>query len=227
MAFCLMDNVFFKPWVGKDYLKGIKHKKIMVLGASHYCNHNDDCLFFNDCTKNSRDYESRCPFYEGMRLSDTTVNEVNDFLKGKANDAYDKFTDFMVNEMELAKDKVSFWNTIVFANYVQHFLPHWKTKVKDIYPQDYEALKEIVQLHKPNIVIVWGTPVGNDLKKKERIATRLPKADDNYLFKQQIGDRECLFINCYHPSEPSSASIKWFTNDKANFREQLEIVLNL
>lgn len=39
----------------------------------------------------------------------------------------------------------------------------------------------LIELHKPNIVIVWGTPVGNDLKKKERIATHLPKADDNYL----------------------------------------------
>lgn len=85
----------------------------------------------------------------------------------------------------------------------------------------------LIELHKPNIVIVWGTPVGNDLKKKERIATHLPKADDNYLFKQQIGNKECLFINCYHPSELPSTRRKWFTNDKANFREQLEIVLNL
>lgn len=38
----------------------------------------------------------------------------------------------------------------------------------------------LIELHKPNIVIVWDTPVGNDLKKKERIATHLPKADDNY-----------------------------------------------
>ena len=97
-----MEKVFFKPWIGKDYKKGIKHKKIMVLGASHYCNHNDDCPFFNNCTRNSCAYESKCPFYEGMHLSDTTINEVNDFLKGEANDAYDKFTDFMVNEMGLA-----------------------------------------------------------------------------------------------------------------------------
>lgn len=223
----MMNHIFFKPWVGKDYKKGIKHKKIMVLGASHYCNHNDDCPFFNDCTKNSRDYESKCPFYKGMFLSDTTVNEVNDFLKGEVNDAYSNFTDFIVNEMGLAKDKVSFWDAIVFANYVQHFLPHWKTEAGDIYPQDYEALKEIVQLHKPDMIIVWGAPVGNDLKKKERIATHLPKADDNYLFKQRIGGREYLFVNCYHPSEPSSARVKWFTNDKANFREQLEIALNI
>lgn len=219
-------NLFFTPWVGEDYKKGINGKRILVLGASHYCNHNGDCPFFNDCTKNSRNYDTKCPFYEGMRLSDTTINEVDDFLKGGVNDAYANFIDFIVNEMELTTDKVSFWNAIVFANYVQHFLPHWKTEAKDIYPQDYEAFKEIVQLHKPDIIIVWGTPVGNELKKKGQIATHLPKADDNYLFKQQIGVREYLFVNCYHPSEPSSVRVKWFTNDKANFREQLEIALN-
>lgn len=227
MTSYLKGNVFFKPWIGKDYKKGLMHKKIMVLGASHYCNHNDDCPFFNDCTKSSRDYESKCSFYKGMLLSDTTVNEVNDFLKGEANDAYGNFTNFMVNEMGLVKDKGSFWDAVVFANYVQHFLPHWKTEANDIYSQDYEALKEIVQLHQPDIIIVWGAPVGNDLKKKERIATHLPKPDDNYLFKQRIGGREYLFVNCYHPSEPSSARVKWFTNDKVKFREQLELALNI
>lgn len=218
-----MCHRFFKPWIGKDYKKGITHKKIMVLGASHYCKHSDDCPFFNDCTKDSRDYENKCPFYNGMLLSDTTINEVNDFLKGESNDAYGNFTDFIVNEMGLTKDKVSFWNTIAFANYVQHFLPHWETEASDICPQDYEAFKEIVQLYKPNIIIVWGTPVGKDLKKKEQMATHLPKADDNYLFKQRIEDREYLFVNCYHPSDVR----KWFANDKVNFREQLEILLAL
>ena len=57
MASYLMNNVFFKPWVGQDYSKGFKHKKIMVLGASHYCNHSKDCPFFNDCYRISLNYE--------------------------------------------------------------------------------------------------------------------------------------------------------------------------
>ena len=39
-----MSNVFFQPFVGKDYAKGgIFGKCIMILGESHYCEGCLDC----------------------------------------------------------------------------------------------------------------------------------------------------------------------------------------
>ena len=39
-----MGNIFFQPFVGKDYAKGgIFGKRIMILGESHYCEGCLDC----------------------------------------------------------------------------------------------------------------------------------------------------------------------------------------
>ena len=39
-----MENVFFKPWVGKNYhTGGIFKKKILVVGESHYCGGCNEC----------------------------------------------------------------------------------------------------------------------------------------------------------------------------------------
>lgn len=44
----IMDNndegFFFIPWIGKNYEDGLKGKKVLVVGASHYCNHSNICI---------------------------------------------------------------------------------------------------------------------------------------------------------------------------------------
>lgn len=36
---------FFIPWIGKNFEKGIKDgQKVLVVGASHYCNHTNQCI---------------------------------------------------------------------------------------------------------------------------------------------------------------------------------------
>ena len=36
----MKDNIFFQPFVGKDYANGgIFGKRIMILGESHYCDY--------------------------------------------------------------------------------------------------------------------------------------------------------------------------------------------
>ena len=41
-------NIFFQPFVGKDYANGgIFGKRIMILGESHYCD--EECVDCGDC----------------------------------------------------------------------------------------------------------------------------------------------------------------------------------
>lgn len=47
-------NIFFQPFVGKDYANGgIFGKRIMILGESHYCDEScadcGDCLLHREC----------------------------------------------------------------------------------------------------------------------------------------------------------------------------------
>ena len=50
---------FFVPFVGKKYKTGINGKKVLVLGASFYCNKHD-CPNFKDCT--SHNIKDSCTF---------------------------------------------------------------------------------------------------------------------------------------------------------------------
>ena len=123
--------------------------------------------------------------------------------------------------MKFAESKHKLWNSIAYMNYIQFMLPHMKTENYDISERDYTAFCETVAHYEPNIIIVWGSPVGNALKEHGQDDVRLPDADINYVFKQQIAERECVFVNCYHPSNLYGR----FTNDTDNFARQLRLIL--
>ena len=45
-----MSNIFFKPFVGKDYANGgLFGKRIMILGESHYCD--EGCVDCENCNQ--------------------------------------------------------------------------------------------------------------------------------------------------------------------------------
>ena len=70
----MSKSIFFKPFKGDKYEIGINGKKVLVVGASFYCN-KTDCPFFADCTnvakKDSSKYDKSCPEYinDGLLLS--------------------------------------------------------------------------------------------------------------------------------------------------------------
>lgn len=51
------DGFFFVPWIGKNYDNGLKEKKVLVVGASHYCNHSNVCIHPNDNKICSNSYD--------------------------------------------------------------------------------------------------------------------------------------------------------------------------
>lgn len=86
------DTFFFIPWIGKNYEEKLNGKKLLVVGASHYCNHSNVCIrpynnkecsnfnsfnrcklgydFFHDCTNgNTRNYNARCPWMKKEEYS--------------------------------------------------------------------------------------------------------------------------------------------------------------
>lgn len=81
------NDFFFIPWIGKNYEEKLNGKKVLVVGASHYCNHSNVCIhpynnkvcsnfnsfnrcnlgcgFFHDCTNgNTKKYNKCCPWME-------------------------------------------------------------------------------------------------------------------------------------------------------------------
>ena len=63
----MSKSQFFEPFVGKRYAEGINGKRILVLGASFYCDR-VKCPFFASCTsvimKDSSAFDTKCPEYQ-------------------------------------------------------------------------------------------------------------------------------------------------------------------
>lgn len=108
-----MNKIFFLPWIGKDYYKGlIGMLRVLVIGASHHCPHRKDCPFFEECTRDrTRVYNSVCPFMDAdeysalypqecdrlfpdivSKLESCTIGEISLFLSGNDNPTYRNFT---------------------------------------------------------------------------------------------------------------------------------------
>jgi hypothetical protein len=115
-----MENVIFTPWVGKDYYNNEnKNKRIMVLGESHYCNrwewdekHQKECWATKEKKCNERD------FHINLLLDYYNADD----KRGKFHiwfRTFTKFTNVFSGKKCEDKEKISFWNSVVFYNYVQ------------------------------------------------------------------------------------------------------------
>lgn len=166
-----MRKYFFEPFVGENYLEGIRGKKILVVGASFYCNESSRCQFFKDCTdvikKDSSAYDTRCEFNGGYPL-----RQEPEFNIGNHYRAYEVFGSFM---QKISGDTcyADVWNRMAFTNYVQFFLPandgrSRPTYYTDTSDRDFDAFIEIVKDLSPDIVIVWGCAIASAVKEDNK-----------------------------------------------------------
>ena len=68
-----------------------------------------------------------------------------------------------------------FWNHVAFVNYAQNF--ESQKRGNHFSDEDFEAFKQYMKEIKPNVVIVWGSDLGNELRRKGI----KPNADDDNL----------------------------------------------
>lgn len=130
-----MKNRFFNPFVGSNYTKGILNKRVLVVGASFYCDQ-QACPYFKRCTdverKDSSEFDSICPAYQacGGTLHDEPSNAISDGLP-----TYQRFASYLsskVNKREYAE----VWSYVAFTNYVQFFLPAEPGRYRETRPSD-------------------------------------------------------------------------------------------
>ena len=118
-----MENVFFRPWIGKNYKQGYKGKKLLILGESHYCDGIQDencpcgkvkkCLQLSECN----DFTS------------VVLNRFFDYKKGIGEGerwmtTYTRFTNILLGEQVSNAELMEFWDNIVFYT----LRPDWNGK---------------------------------------------------------------------------------------------------
>lgn len=227
--YCIkMKKRFFEPYIGPKYHEGIRGKRILVFGASFYCN-KKSCPYFSDCTnpqnKDSSRFDQICPEYmdKNMKLSNEPSYAIDNCYR-----AYLNFGAFMQNYVGDKHEYI--WERMAFTNYLQFFSPTVLTKPEYLSERDFEAFVELIQQLQPNIVFIWGLPVTEEVRdKKEHMEflhitdyDKLPETE-YYVCHMNVPDvpHEILLVCTYHPS-----SVSYWYGDLEKLNKYFDNVIN-
>lgn len=199
-----MENVFFKPWIGKDYDSGgIFNKKILILGEAHLCDTGCD-----DCGKIENADE--CADF-------TSKNCIEVLLSGSSSSwtgTFRKFEKSLIYHFTDKQDSNKIWNSVAFYNYIQRSLdkarkaPEW-VDFRNAESAFFEVLDEL----SPDLIIVWGvTRMYDNLPGGGRWRAGNELIVDGYEVKngyyRLANGKEVRVLWVYHPS--SGYSWEWW-----------------
>lgn len=204
-----MSKRFFKPFVGSKYNEGIRGKKILVLGASFYCNKDgkngrEKCEYFTECTnpekKDSSKFDVICPVYKntGLLLSEEPSNAISENYK-----AYRIFGKFIKRFIKNQEEDV--WQRMAFTDYLQFFSPTTKTKKSYLSERDFESFRETLIELQPDIVIAWGMAIIEKIRDENPFVNKdMLRNTEWYVCHMKMPEinHEISLICCYHPSAP-------------------------
>lgn len=142
-----MENIFFKPWIGKDYQTGgIFGKKILIIGEAHICG--AGC---SDCG-NTGNAEECADF-----TSNHCIEQLIDGHTAGWTRTFRKFEHSLVSgDVDLEKSR-AIWNSVAFYNYIQKSVDAPRTSPEPVdFQKSENAFFETLELLKPDLIIVWG-----------------------------------------------------------------------
>jgi hypothetical protein len=196
----MANDRFFDPWVGTAYGGGIFDKKVLVVGASHYCG--DGC---SDC--GDPDAHPGCRGF--------TRRVVRDYLDdGYAGDSdwkrtFSAFVDSVFGRETSANERDSFFDSIVFTNYLQRAEGRDADEKYGEWFDDSRHLRAFLSLldeYRPDVVVVWGSRVWNAIPWNLGDGEADRVTDDIFRFRRS--GHEFLLVKLHHPSQgyPFAAS---------------------
>jgi hypothetical protein len=201
-----VTNVFFRPWVGKNYnAAGFNGKRLLVLGESCYCG---GCSPGGDCAGgepqewwDEKEWEE-CRNKIPDVVAGFLASAKSDPKKGKRN-TYRRFTDVFMGRDCTPDEIQAFWNSFVFYNYVQtapegpSIAPkpqEWKTGEKPFF--------EVLAEYNPDVIIAWGRRLWDNMPKTALSDHSFLNRWGDGLRYYNNGKRDIPAYACYHPCRP-------------------------
>jgi len=179
-----MSEIVFEPWVGDNYAKGIQGKKVLVLGESHY----DE------------------GFNQGDRLTEFVVRRHIERV-GKQYAFWTNIAKTFVGPAYADKaDRVSFWESVAFYNYVQEFVGDGPRQrpTKRHFQESWPEFSSVIEELRPDLVVALGFGLWDSLQPL--LATPVAVAAPAYHKREcagcwlQQGGRSVLVGYIKHPS---------------------------
>ena len=150
-------NVFFQPFVGKDYAHvGIFSKRIMILGESHYCD--EDCADCGCCQAHR----------ECAAFTDQVVRQYLDGCKDDWARTFLKFERSLVGHETSMAERQQIWQSVMFYNYLQVAMGGPRAAGTTAqYRQAGDALYEVMEKYLPDCIIAWGNRLWDRLPDRQ------------------------------------------------------------
>lgn len=189
----MSSNIFFQPFVGKDYAKGgIFGKRIMILGESHYC---EGCL---DCGIQSKHPECM-DFTQGVVKDYLEKEERQDWMR-----TFVKFERSLVGEETDKAMSRKIWDSVVFYNYLQVAMggPREAGSAEQ-YQQASKAFFEVLDKYQPEVLIVWGHQLWRNLPEERWIEGEELVVDGQDIWNgayRLANGKRVKALSVYHPS---------------------------
>lgn len=195
-----MENVFFKPWVGKEYeTGGIFNKKILVVGESHYCDGCDKC--------SGKPKNGECANF--------TKNVVQKIINGdftRWSGTFRKFERSLVGHDTTQAQSAKIWQSVAFYNYLQVAVTNAR-EAGDWYDYDNAEVEffEILNALQPDVIIVWGVTrmwsnmPSQNWEKCDEIVIESQKVKNGWYILENGHRVRTIWIN--HPSSTYSREL--------------------
>ena len=152
----------FLPFIGTNFsVGGVFPTRILILGDSHYCGECDDCgikgISENQgtgCCNFTRDVVAKFIEYrQGKRPHEGWMN------------TYLKFEKALVDHETDASESLKIWNSVAFYNYIQtaYIGESRQAYSSSDYAQSFPYFKQLLNELTPDMIIVWGYRLWNNL----------------------------------------------------------------
>ena len=167
---------FFRPRKGENYSQGFNGLKTLVVGAYHFCweahARSYECKYYDKCVREgrSREFDDLCPIYKDRmdlydgyyRISNSNIIEIDSYTEGERCPSYGDFTHFMTGirgRIITQNERLDFWNSVAFYNYIQHFLPEAEDfsyhERKSVLDADFPAFMQVLEELEPDVIYIW------------------------------------------------------------------------
>jgi hypothetical protein len=201
----MVTQIKFKPWTGDDYDHALFGKRILVLGESHY----------GWVTGTPLDH---CATF--------TIEQIANQLDGRhpTKAFWTKIAGTFLNTYRpTPEEKCKFWRSVSFYNYVQQS-PGEKSRISptaDMFKASEPAFFEVLDLLKPEIVIVLGFRLWEKLPKQRPEDEMLETEAGRILTRHySYPGGTCRAYAIKHPSSGFN-SCKWHPHVMAFVRSNL------
>ena len=170
------NKYFFRPRKGENYSQGFNGLKTLVVGAYHFCWEahagSYGCTYYDRCVREgrSREFDDLCPIYKSRmdlydgyyRISNSNIIEIDSYTEGERCPSYGEFTHFMTGirgRIITMQERLDFWNSVAFYNYIQHFLPEAEDfsyqERKSVLDADFPAFMQVLEELEPDVIYIW------------------------------------------------------------------------